>query len=69
MEKSEFDEWYRKHKPECEADYQGSSGCMEVVGAERMWRRSVEKNKLRYTTIISDGDSKAYTNLVSTLWF
>ncbi len=25
-----------------------------------MWSRSVEKKKLRYTTILSDGDSKAY---------
>ena len=32
MEKTKFDEWYSKHKPVCEADYEDSSGCMEVVG-------------------------------------
>lgn len=59
MEPGEFDEWYKEHKPSCEADHEGSSGSMEVVGSERIWRRSVAKNRLRYTTIISDGDSKA----------
>ena len=33
---------------------------MEVEAAVRLWERSVEDHKLRYTTILSDGDSKAY---------
>ena len=64
MHSGEFDEWYEGHKAKCEVDYEGSSGNMEVVGSERIWLRSVAKNKLRYTTIISDGDSKAFNNEV-----
>lgn len=63
MESRDFDEWYKEHKSSCDADYEGSSGNMEVVGAERIWRRSVATKNLRYTTIISDGDSRAYNNL------
>ena len=33
---------------------------MEVVGAKRIWERSIEKNKLRYTTFYGNGDSKGY---------
>ena len=65
MEKKEFDEWYRSHQPVCEADHEGSSGSMEVIGAERMWKRSVTDNKLRYTNVISDGDSKAFDHVLS----
>ena len=28
-----------------------------------MWLRSVKKNNLRYTTILSDGDAKTYNHL------
>ena len=66
MDTGEFAEWYEKHRPFCQADHKGSSGSMEVVGTERIWKLSVAKNKLRYTTIISDGDSKAFNNIVMT---
>ena len=33
----------------------------QVHAADLMWRRSVEKNGLRYTIMLSDGDSKAHT--------
>lgn len=33
---------------------------METEGWLRLWRRSKEKRKFRYVTVISDGDSKAY---------
>ena len=38
---------------------------MEVVGSERIFKRSIAKNKLCYTTIISDGDLKAFDNSVA----
>ena len=41
-------------------NFQGSSGTMESEGALTMFRRSIEKYKLRYTTLISDGDSKTH---------
>ena len=37
---------------------------MEVVAAERIWQSSKE-NGFRYTTLVSDGDSKTHTHLTS----
>ena len=50
--------WKETHV--CNFNYRGSAGNMEVVGAKRIWERSIEKNKLRYTTFYGDGDSKGY---------
>ena len=36
---------------------------MEATGAIRIWQRSVEKHNLRYTVVISDGDSKTIKHL------
>ena len=41
----------------------GSSGSMEVEAAKVIWKRSVERYKLRYTTIVSDGDAKTFSQL------
>ena len=38
---------------------------MEAEGASILWGRSVEKNRLRYTTVISDGDAKSIVRLNS----
>ena len=46
---------------DCHVNYQGSSGGMERAAAVDMWNRSINKNCMRYTTFISDGDSSAYT--------
>lgn len=58
----EFSFWFEGHKTICEADYSGSSPAMEVEAAERLWRRS-ETFGFRYTTLLSDGDSKTYLHL------
>ncbi|KAL8619907.1 hypothetical protein ACOMHN_015191 [Nucella lapillus] len=55
--------WYEEHMHSCQKNVDGSSGMMEVEGAKVMWGRSVERNKMRYTTMLSDGDSKAFTEL------
>ena len=52
--------WEEKHKPSCSKNNEGSSGSMEVECALRIWKRSIEEHSLRYTTMLSDGDSKAY---------
>ena len=51
-----------RHKDQghCLANFEGTSGVMEREHALRMWARSVEKNKMRYTQFISDGDSSAF---------
>lgn len=36
---------------------------MEMKAAEIMWKRSQEKWNMRYTTILSDGDTKTYSHL------
>ena len=58
-------EWKEKHKANCPKNFDGTSNAMEVECAERLWKRSVEKNKYRYTTMLSDGDSKAYDAVIA----
>ena len=36
---------------------------MEAEGWRRLWERSMDKCKFRYTTVVSDGDSKAFTSV------
>lgn len=56
--------WLKNHMPNCEKNYDGSSPMMEVEAAERIWSRSL-KHGFRYTTLISDGDSKTLSHLNS----
>lgn len=60
---AEFFFWYEGHKPECSENYVGSSNAMEVKAAEILWERSVKNCGMRYTSVLSDGDSKAYNHL------
>ena len=62
-ESKEFLEWMKKHKDSCNSNYTGSSPAMEAEGASILWARSVEKHKLRYTVVISDGDAKTISRL------
>ena len=62
-ESKEFQEWMEKHQDSCNSNYTGSSPAMEAEGASILWARSVEKNKLRYTVVISDGDAKSISRL------
>ena len=48
------------HKSECSINYfEKSSGGMEEAAALVIFRRSVEKRKLRYTSMLGDSDVKA----------
>ena len=58
----EFAEWYRSHAAKCSANYTGSSGGMEVKAAEVMWSRSLARG-FRYTTVVSDGDTRTFKHL------
>ncbi|MEG7523809.1 MAG: hypothetical protein M3H12_12015, partial [Chromatiales bacterium] len=55
--RAKFAKWFESHT-ECNQNYSGSSGGMEVEAAEILWGRSLERNT-RYTTMVSDGDSKS----------
>ena len=56
--------WQEKHLPKCLKNYDGSANSMEVECALRMWQRSIDVNKLRYTTMLCDGDSKSFDAVV-----
>ena len=58
-----YEVWFREHQPDCKKNFEGSSGMMEVEGARRLWTRSVAQHKLRYTTMLSDGDCKTFNEL------
>ena len=62
----EFEVWQDIHKDvgQCEQNFTGSAGAMEVEAAKRLWARSVETFGLRYTTMLSDGDCKSHQALV-----
>ena len=61
----EYRRWYADHEEDCAINYQGSSNAMETEGARRLWARSVERNGLRYTGFLGDGDSKAFDAVVA----
>ena len=61
----EFDAWWEGHKDQCHANFEGSSGKMEPEGCSNMFRRSVDKNGLRYTEFLGDGDSKAHNQVTA----
>ena len=49
---------------DCGINHEGSAGSMESAGVISCFKRSVEKNRLRYTTYIGDGDSSSYNTAV-----
>lgn len=60
----EYEEWLLDHWLTRQADFDGSSPAMEAEAAERLWKRSVDIG-FRYTSVVSDGDSKTYDQLTS----
>lgn len=64
-ETTEFDEWYREHEKNCLSNHQGSAGKMEVDSMVEMFQRSQKLYGVRYKNYIGDGDSKTYSNIVS----
>lgn len=61
---AEFEIWYEaQHKEECNANYEGSFGGMEVQGIIEMFKNSVNLQNAKYSHYIGDGDSKTFTNL------
>lgn len=59
-----YQQWYDAHKDKCQRNTNCSSGAMEVEGAKILFRRSVEKWKLRYTQMLGDGDAKTHAALL-----
>ena len=58
---AQFQRWLARHA-NCNKNYDGASGGMEVEAAEILWGRSLERG-FRYTTMVSDGDSRTFKHL------
>lgn len=59
---AEFHIWFTGHESQCEINHHGSSNAMELKAAECLWKRSMQLG-FRYTTMLSDGDSKTFNYL------
>ena len=57
-----YKDWQINHI--CLINHDKSSDAMESAGAVKMFSRSVEKNKLRYTSYIGDGDTSSFNDVV-----
>lgn len=56
-----YQAWKEAHA--CQKNTDKKAGEMEVEAALILFQRSLQKHKLRYTTLLSDGDSRAYLAL------
>ncbi|GFV98566.1 uncharacterized protein TNCV_1397851, partial [Trichonephila clavipes] len=61
----DFAIWCEGHKSECQINHTGSSSSMEMEAAAILWQRSIKECNMRYTCILSDGDSKTFQHLMS----
>ena len=59
-----FREWQANHI--CMKNTDGFAGGMEVTGGQRIFNRSIDKYKLWYSEVFSDGDSKTYQSVKDT---
>ena len=50
-----------KHDHICYIIHHGSAPKMELEGVERIFGRSINKNKIRYTEYYGDGDTKSFS--------
>lgn len=53
----------KEHENNCVANYQGSSGGMEVAGVINIFQRSEELHNVRYDKYLGDGDTAAYATI------
>lgn len=66
MNPTEFLIWSKsEHAENCDINYEGSNGGMEVQGVLEIFKRSIDLHRVKYAYYIGDGDSKTFTNLLS----
>ena len=56
-----------KHDHICSINRHGSAPKMEQEGVERIFGRSINKNKIRYTEYYGDGDTKSFSAVENVL--
>ena len=63
-----YQQWKERHAShgDCQKNYEGSSSAMEKEAAKIIWGRSLSKHNFRYTEMVCDGDSKAYSEVWDT---
>ena len=62
------EEFRARHKDDCAINHDGTAGAMEVEAAKIIWNRPVDSG-LHYTTMLRDGDSKAFDAVKNCLWW
>ncbi|GFV14775.1 uncharacterized protein TNCV_3959851 [Trichonephila clavipes] len=60
IDSAEFHIWQKGHADECDKNFDGTSGAMEMHAALIMWRRSINDYQMRFVSMLSDGDSKTF---------
>lgn len=64
LNSADFEIWYEsEHQEQCSANYEGSSGGMEVQGIIEIFQNSQTLYEAKYAYYIGDRDSKTFTNL------
>ena len=56
-----YNEWKNNHN--CHINHTKSSGAMEAAGAVTIFKRSLDKHKLRYVLYIGDGDTSSFNKV------
>ncbi|KAM7289788.1 hypothetical protein ISCGN_029916 [Ixodes scapularis] len=56
-----YTEWMEDHRPNCQKNFSGSAGAMEVEAATVIFGCSVKKYDMQYTTMLCHGNSKAFS--------
>ena len=61
-----FAVWERQHlgSGECDRNFFGTAGMIEVHASKIMWARGVMKHNMRYTIVVSEGDSKSFNAVI-----
>ncbi|GFY25339.1 uncharacterized protein TNCV_2484591 [Trichonephila clavipes] len=59
VESAEFHIWQKGHADECDKNFDGISGAMEMHAILIKWRRSISDCQMRFVSM-SDGDSKTF---------
>ena len=60
--------WYETHKDSCSINHRLSAEAMEKEAAVDIFKRSVTKQGLKYTTYVGDGDSSSYGEVADAMF-
>ncbi|XP_076444349.1 uncharacterized protein LOC143282549 [Babylonia areolata] len=61
LSEAQWNEWMDEHEAECQRNHHASAKAMERDAALFLWNNSVERTGFRYRTMLSDGDSAAFS--------